>query len=135
MAYSTQANLEAKFGTRAILRWSDVDESGTADTTIITTAITDADQIINEVLFPVHIVPFSATHPTINNTSIALAGYNLYIMRGLRDNSTDEMMTTIRQNALDLLDRIVDGQPILDSSGSEVVRKGINAPVAVDLSR
>ena len=134
MAYSVLADLENKFGTRAIARWSDVDETGSVDTANVADAISDADQLINEILFPVHTIPFSGIIPTITNISVMLAGFNLYVMRGLRDNSSDEHMTQVRQTALDLLHRIVDGQRLLNSTNSEIIRKGKGAPIAINLT-
>lgn len=131
MAYCTQADLEEDFGTENIKIWSDVEETGSVNTSRITTAIADADMEIDEKLFDLYDrTDLSATVRTINRCSRCFAGFNLYTMRGLRDNNTNEAMQAIKEHAELILWELRNGRSLLDKNVEEITPRGRRTPIA-----
>jgi len=87
MAYSTRAQIEARFGTSNVTAWADLNNNGNAGeiTARIEDAIAAADaQIDDRLRGGPYAVPFDAeTLPrTIREIAVALAGVWLYEARG-----------------------------------------------------
>lgn len=82
MAYCNTTDLTNKFGADNLVLWADDDDDDTADASVITAAILEADTIINSRLEGIYSVPFSSTPDIIKFISVHLSGYTLYMRLG-----------------------------------------------------
>lgn len=111
MPYSTQANIEARFGAESVAQWADTDRDGRINASAVTTAITDADGEIDSRLTGRFAVPFTGTiPPMIQRISVLLAAWNLYTMRGQQDRAPEENLLRDRDTGFDLLQRLSTGE-------------------------
>ena len=90
MAYCTKSDIENVFGVENVKTWSDLDNSGSADTTRITQAIAVADDRIDDVARVIdYTVPLAnasgSTPDTVKDLSATFAGIWLYEARGSQD--------------------------------------------------
>lgn len=88
--YCTQANIESTFGTNNVAKWSDIEESGSANTTQIAWAIDVASDEIDDYLRGTHYTiplktPAGATPASITDIAATLAGVRLFEMRGVQN--------------------------------------------------
>ena len=120
--YATKSQLEDVFGVENILLWSDLDNSGSADTDRIARAIAVASERIDDVARTTNYkIPLAdedaATSVSVSDLAATLAGIWLYEARGSQDFNvqTGEMVHRLefkRQMAYQMLDDI-RGQRIL----------------------
>ena len=131
--YIGQSDVEQIFGTVNVAKWSNLDnldESGSPDTTRITTAITYAEDWLDEQLRNgPYTTPLAGTLPqTVKNAVAAMAGVWLYEARGVDDfdGESDNPITAHRNRAQRYVARVLRGEVQLDIERSEV---GPSAPV------
>jgi phage gp36-like protein len=82
MAYSTQADLEAKVPAQLLVELTDDEQAGTAHAARIARAIDDADAMINGSVRSHYAVPLSPVPPLIRKLSVDLALWELHCRRG-----------------------------------------------------
>lgn len=122
MAYCTSSDIQDLIGEDNLAAWSQLDpDVATADDTRITRAITWADAFIDARLrggrYALPITSNAGGVETlVMDCSRRLAAHWLYSSRGTVDNDDQgDRMTEHKDEADDLLDRIVSGQVILDA--------------------
>ena len=132
MAYTTDAQLDLEFGASNVTTWADIDNDGNA-TTIANrkaNAIADADAMIDAYLLDgPYEVPFTATIPiVIQKASTLLAGYNLYMARGITDaDPAKNEMKWAEDKAMKIIHMILGGKLRLNKDRST---KRISRPAA-----
>lgn len=128
MAYSTQSDIEAVFGTTNVALWSNTENTSitdgvpTANTSRIIDAITYADAVINDRFRGGrYTVPFSSTPTVVKNWSATLAGIWLYRSRGFaagRDTEETNRYAALEGNALREMDLYLANSRRLDLAES-----------------
>ena len=106
MAYATQANLTAKWGSSNILKWSDLDGTNVLDANRCAAALAWADAEINSRLTGgQYAVPLQAMDPyttlIVQDWSATLAGWWLYTSRGLLDKDEQGDKLTSQKKAVE----------------------------------
>ena len=123
MAYCTQSDIELYARPALVIEWSDDDGDGVADSSVVTAAITWADNEINACLANLYAdyLPFTAlTLPgVIKNISVTFAAYRL-AYRSQTDQLTDKSQYAKEYDeARKRLKRICEGKDkLIDDSGS-----------------
>ena len=97
--YAIQSDLESFWGERNIAKWSNKDnDATTADTTAIASAITEAEEDVDNAFRDgVYALPFSPVPAKVKSWIVRLAGAALYAGRGLDDSDAEanKLKTTI----------------------------------------
>jgi phage gp36-like protein len=94
MAYSTRADIEARFGRGAVLGFVDDDASGAAasdEAAFINSAIATADHQIDSMLSNRYGVPFTTPPDLVRDLSCDLAFYEMSKRRGRLDAFIDKI--------------------------------------------
>ncbi len=107
--YCTQAELDDEFGEANVITWSNKDNrTQTVDADAVAAAIARASDIIDDRFRDSrYSVPITATSGgsggiprTVRMWACILAGYHLYVARGLRDEDTMNKMQGRRDDAM-----------------------------------
>ena len=116
MAYSTQAEVEAVIPARFLTDALDDDESGTADTGLLTAIFGVVDTEIDGMISPSVTVPITGTVPqTIRTAATVLTCETIYLRRGITGDANP--WTERAKDTRDLLERIGRGEVSIDASG------------------
>lgn len=109
MAYSTQIDIEEQLSESELIQLTDDAGSGSVDASVVSRAITDADDEINSYLQEHYAVPVSPVPGLVRKLSVDLAIYNLFARRDL-----DAPVRTQRyENAVRLLKSLARGEASL----------------------
>ena len=105
MAYASTSYLQAKFGNTELLQIADYDANGTADPTVLTTALDDASAEMDAYLGIAYTLPLSTPYPALLvRLCLDLARYAIY-----KDQSPENVRKN-REDAISLLKRIALGE-------------------------
>jgi len=83
MAYSTEADLKDRVDEALLIQLTDRSGTGVVDSALVTTAIEDADALINGFISPVYQVPLSPVPRIVREYSAAIAIYRLHLYRSI----------------------------------------------------
>lgn len=104
MAYCVQSDLERKISLAELVQLTDDSHAGTVDTTVIATAIDEADTLINSYVGKVKMTPLSPVPGLIKNLSATLAIWYLFVRRStvdaVRQKAYDDAVKTLQSIAL-----------------------------------
>jgi len=135
MAYCTQTDIELIHGQRNVITWSNLDNNvEAAVTSVIDNAIARADAFIDDELrsgpYAIPLVDklTGITPLTIKFISAELAGYFLFLNRGLRDSDVGERMMQHKKEAESYLNMCRSGQRQLNAVRSD------NTPTAPSIA-
>lgn len=109
MAYLTQAELEARFGSEVILQLSDHGGAGVPDPTTIAAAISDADAEINGYVGTRYTLPLASVPDSVKGYCAAIARYNLW----RRNVAAEHPAYIAYRDALKALQAIAAGEIVL----------------------
>ena len=104
MAYSAEADINAKISAKVVAQLTDDTGGITTDSTNVTAAITNADAVINGYLQAQYTIPLSSTPELIKQLSIDLTVYNLYTRR--ENASIPDDVSKRREQSLKTLEKI-----------------------------
>jgi phage gp36-like protein len=115
MAYSSQAQLETRYGTQLLVEISDRDDvpGGIVDAALIARAIADADALIDGYLSSRYALPLAATPAIVTDLSLRIAIYYAHT------NVASEKITKDYEFALRQLKDISAGTLKLNADGVE----------------
>jgi phage gp36-like protein len=115
MAYSSQAQLETRYGAQLLAEISDRDDvpGGVVDAALIARAIADADALIDGYLAPRYGLPLAATPALVTDLSLRIAVYYAHT------NVASEKITKDYEAALRQLRDIAAGTLKLNIAGVE----------------
>ncbi|MCT4554633.1 MAG: DUF1320 domain-containing protein [Pelagimonas sp.] len=113
MAYTTQQELEDRFGTATLIALTDRAElaTGVIDADIVARAIADADALIDGFLAARYALPMEGVPDPLGALSRAITLYNLHVYEPA------EKIVRDYKDALAMLDKISKGQVRLDAEG------------------
>jgi phage gp36-like protein len=122
MPYSTQAQLETRYGTQLLVEISDRDDipGGVVDAALIARAIADADALIDGYLKPSYALPLSPVPPLVTDLSLRISIYYAHT------NVVSEKIREDYERALKQLKDISTGILKLDAAGVEPAGGGSN---------
>jgi len=83
MAYSTESDLLNRIEEATLIQLTDRTGSGQVDSALVTTAIEDADAIINGIISSVYQVPLTNVPRVIRELSSTIAVYRLHLFRSV----------------------------------------------------
>ncbi len=107
MPYASQADLVARFGSDELIQLTDRTNAGTIDSSVVTTALTDADAMINGYLAARYAVPVSPTPQLLLRLAADIARALLW-----KDRPT-EAVRQAQEDALKMLRDLADGRATL----------------------
>lgn len=113
MAYATQQDLDDRFGAEEILQLSDRDADGVADSSVITNALTDADELINSYLAVRMELPLSTVPAVLVRTASDIAYCLLF------RNDPPDGVKAAHEKAVKFLQDVSKGTARLDAGGAE----------------
>lgn len=122
MAYSAISDVYTVFGELNVKDWADLDRDSNATSIAnrITSAIEEADAIIDDTLRGGHyVVPFTTTPATVKWLSAKLAGVALHDSRGHIESDAGRMLDPLafhRKHAKEMLAKIKAGIIRLDAT-------------------
>lgn len=113
MAYTSQADLEERYGTRLLIDLTDRGETytGVIDADVVARAITDADALIDGYVAGRYVLPFSTVPDPIPALARAIAIYNLHV------NDPSQKIVRDYEMALKTLREIASGSVKLTAEG------------------
>ena len=117
MAYATQSDLEAYFGTEQLLIAADRDGDGSADTGVITAGIAAAEEEIDSYLAVRYDLPLAATPGVLTRVCCDLAMYHMSVGH----HSMTEDKETRYNNGVRWLEKLSKGIVTLGVEEAEVV--------------
>ncbi|WP_425072585.1 gp436 family protein [Sagittula sp. S175] len=79
MPYTTQADLEDRFGTELLVNLTDRGGAGAIDTDVLDRAIADTDALINGFVAGRYVLPFASVPDPIPALARAITIYNLHV--------------------------------------------------------
>ena len=120
MAYSVQADLEAKIGKDSLAQLTnDVAGATDADTTVVSALIAEADGIIDSFVGTVYAVPLVTVPQNIKDISAVLACY-FGLQRRFTETKLEQLGWTARYSvAMDILKKIASEELRLDADTPE----------------
>ena len=129
----TQADLEKRFGADNIQVWSDLDNSGSADTDRITEALAVGTATVRDKfrLGP-YTIPFEGAEADLKKPKdwmLIYAGTWLYFSRGLQDTSVNERMQDLADRADAEIREYFSGRARLGATRAETMP---TAPIVID---
>jgi len=117
VAYATQSDLEAYFGTEQLLIAADRDGDGSADTGVITAGIAAAEEEIDSYLAVRYDLPLAATPGVLTRVCCDLAMYHMSVGH----HSMTEDKETRYNNGVRWLEKLSKGIVTLGVEEAEVV--------------
>lgn len=132
--YISQTDIENVFGTENVKYWSDLDDSGSVDTTRISKAIEFAEAAIDDWFrdseYEVPITGVDGSTPSkVIDWAAKYAGYWLYSSRGLRDvDDDDNKIARLKREVDDEIRSYLSGQRRLNA---EIKSQMPNSPFIV----
>lgn len=117
MAYLTQAELEDRIGADHVAALSDHSGAHTADTSVVDSAIADADAEANGYIGVLHALPLSTPPEQVKSIVAAIARYNLH----RRNVPADHPAYIAYRDAVRTLERIASGDVVLSGVALPVV--------------
>ena len=121
----SQSDLETRFGETNIERWSDVDNSGSADTTRITEALAQGTQRVeNAFRDTMYQIPFQALSGTlyrVKDWMLVYAGSWLYFSRGMNDTAIDDRIEALEKRAEAEMRKYQNGRERLNAARSDTM--------------
>ena len=128
MPYATQANLVDRFGETELVQLTDraTPPAGTIDATVVTRALTDADNKINSYLAARYTLPFASVPEILLQLACDIARYYLY------EDRVTEIVQKRYDNAIAQLRDISAGKASLglDAEGDVAAPAAGGGPVA-----
>ncbi len=115
MAYSTQSDLLSRISEATLIQLTDTTGSGQVDSSIIGSAIADADALINCMISPVYKVPLTEVPQIIRDNSATVAIYKLHLFRSVDPGVWKDAYGA----ALDFLKSIAEGGAALEGNTPE----------------
>jgi phage gp36-like protein len=106
VAYCTQTDLEERYSSADLVRFTDHDGDGAADGAVIDQAIADADAEIDSYLGVRYQVPLATTPESVTNVSITIAWYRLALGR----DSVSEAIRKAYEDAIKWLEGVAAGR-------------------------
>lgn len=112
MTYATLADLIARAGEDEILQVADRDGDGVADASVISRALSDADDIVDARLAARYQVPLTSTPAIVNGWAVSIARYFLH-----RDGAPEHVVRDYTTALNDLKDAAAGKFPVPDAAG------------------
>lgn len=97
MPYCAQADIEKKLPLADLIEFTDDDNLGSVNTTILNAAIESADELIDAYVGKVKSVPLSPVPGLIKNISVSLVVYNLDLRKGFSNESRAQSASEARK--------------------------------------
>lgn len=126
--YIEQSDIENVYGATNIRKWSLGDQDGlSVNEARLTAAITFAeDHIDDRFRGGRYVIPFSTAPSVIKDAAAKIAGSWLYATRGIQDYDDDANPVRMRrEEAEDMLDRVLSGQVTLSATKASARTTGI----------
>jgi len=83
MPYSTQADILDRIDQATLIQLTDRNNTGAVDSVIVNNAIEDADALINSLVSPIYLVPFTTVPRVIREHSATIAIYRIHLFRSV----------------------------------------------------
>ena len=110
MAYSTESDLLNRIEEATLIQLTDRTGSGEVDSTLVATAIEDADALINGIISSVYQVPLANVPRVVRELSSTIAVYRLHLYRSV-DSS---VWKDAYKGAISFLDLVAEGRATLE---------------------
>jgi len=128
----TQADLEKRFGTSNVTVWSDLENTGSADTDRIAEALAIGQaKVRDKFRLGPYTVPFEGTEADlrpVKDLMLVYAGAWLYFSRGLQDTSVNERMQDLADRADAEIREYFSGRARLGATRAETMP---TAPIVI----
>ena len=128
----TESDLNIKFGTSNVLRWSDLENSGSVDQDRVDQSLVVGIQRVENAfrmgMYIIPFVPMSGTLTIVEEWMLAFAGAWLYFSRGTGDDGVSERMQAMADRANNEMRKYQTGRERLNAQRSDTMP---TAPVVV----